>query len=130
MKKIWHPFKLWEEYHFGMWRKRTLEEEAELLRKAIAFTGDHVLYGSFMQRVAQEWRFSCEHNLTDSSLNRRAWIGHAAASLAINAPEHITRQAWWYLSDRQRDLANAEADTAIALWEAQWDDSVRALTSS
>ena len=121
--KIWHPYWKWEEYHAGMWKKLDGEREEELCRMAIGFTGDAVLYGTYMMQVVKQWKFSCEHHLTDNSLNRRAWIGHAAVCLAIGAPEHITRRAWWYLSDRQQLLANEQADRAISLWEKSWAES-------
>ena len=31
-----------------------------------------------MMRVISEWKYSCEHNLTNESLNRIAYIGQAA----------------------------------------------------
>ncbi len=100
-----------------MWRKITPAEEKDFLEKAIAFTGNHVLYGSWMIRVIDKWPVSCEHNLTDFSQNRRAWIGHAAVCLAMKCPEYITRSAWGHLDKKQQDLANEQADVAIALWE-------------
>ena len=86
---------------------------------AVEFTGNARLYGEWMQRVAREWKNSCENALTDGSLNHRAWIGHAACAFAIGVPEDITRKAWGMLSDRQRKEANAQADTAIQDW---WSD--------
>jgi hypothetical protein len=100
-----------------MWRKVSANEEPEYLKKAIAFTGNHKLYGSYMMKVIQSWPISCEQNLTDLSINRRAWVGHAACCLAINCPEYITRQAWAFLNKEQQDLANNEADRAIEKWE-------------
>ena len=116
MKRIWHPYTEWEDYKNGMW-DTTAANKPHLLRKAIAFTGDHKLYGSFMMRVIIEWPISCEHNLTDLNQNRKAWIGHAATSLAIQCPEDITRQAWGYLTKQQQDDANLQAQIAIRLWE-------------
>lgn len=101
-----------------MWRKATRIEEEEILPKAIDFTGNAALYGSFMVRVTRQWPFSCEHNLTDVAMNRRAWLGHAACCMAIGCPEYITRRAWWMLTQAQRDAADAEADKAIRSWEA------------
>jgi len=92
-----------------------------LLKQAIEFTGNPPLYGSFMMRVIKEWPISCEHNLTCKGMNRQAWIGHAAACIAIGCPEHITREAWAYLTQEQQDLANAEADKAIAQWELEYN---------
>lgn len=100
-----------------MWGKT---DDKDMLSKAIQFTGDHQLYGSFMQRVVREWPFSCEHNLSDTAQNRRAWVGHAAVALALGCPEDITRQAWHHLTQEQQDLANAEADKAINYWEENY----------
>lgn len=88
-----------------------------MLAKAIEFTGDHKLYGSYMQRVVKEWPVSCENALTDYNMNRKAWIGHAACALALNCPEHITRKAWKELTNEQQYLANEEASRAIRAWE-------------
>jgi hypothetical protein len=117
IKQIYHNYTLWEDYLNGMWRKVSKIEECEYLKRAIEFTGNHELYGHYMIEVVNNWRYSCEHNLTDKSINRRAWIGHAACCLAFNCPEYITRMAWHNLTVEQQDMANAQADSAIKLWE-------------
>ena len=117
MKRIYHPYKLWEDWQAGMWRTVTQEEEIAILPKAVEFTGNAELYGSFMLKVVDSWPFACEHNLSELSMNRRAWIGHAAACLAFGCPEYITRRAWWMLSQQQRDEADEKATIAIRLWE-------------
>jgi hypothetical protein len=119
VKKKWHHYKKWEEYHAGMWRKVTKSEREEYLEKAIDFTGNAELYGEYMIEVVLNWEYSCEQNLTDMSLNRKAWIGHAACCMAIRCPEYITRSAWWHLTKDQRDRANLNASIAIELWEEQ-----------
>lgn len=93
------------------------ENPESQLKTAIEFTGDHEKYGQAMSRVIHEWKYSCEQNLTDLGMNRRAWIGHAAVCLELGIPEHITRKAWSYLSFEQQRLANAQADRNIYLWE-------------
>lgn len=117
MIKVWHPYTAWECFTHGMWDICGGVERRRLLKRAIAFTGDADLYGSWMMRVIHEWPTSCEHHLTDTGSNRRAYIGHAAACMAIQCPEDITRKAWGYLSDRQQDEANHKADLAIEAWE-------------
>lgn len=81
------------------------------------FTGNADLYGNWMKEVAREWHYSCEHNLSDRSQNRRAWIGHAACAMAFRCPEDIVRQAWGHLSEKQQIDANNQADIAIQEWE-------------
>ena len=116
MKRIWHDYRRWEDYKAGMWRKPNINEATKLLPVAIEFTGDHIKYGAAMMKVIDNWRYACEHNLTDSSLNKRAWIGHAACCIELNLPEIVVRAAWKHLTDNQRFLANNEADKAINEW--------------
>jgi hypothetical protein len=114
--EIWHPYTSWEEMQFNMWGN--VKDRAQWLQKAIDFTGNHELYGSWMLRVIDAWPTSCEQNLTKLDTNRKAWIGHAAVALAIQCPEDIVRQAWGFLSDEQQKLANQKAQEAINKWEA------------
>lgn len=120
-ERVYHPIKKWEEITHNMWGE--VKNKKKILQRAIEFTGNHTLYGSYMFKVIKEWPISCENALTDYRLNRRAWIGHAACALAIKCPEDITREAWSKLSDEQRLLANKEADRAIAEWEHSYAQS-------
>jgi hypothetical protein len=116
MKRIYHNYLKWEDYLNGMWRKVLPEEEEEMLHVAIEFTGDHSRYGSAMRRVIKEWPFTCEHNITDNSINKKAFIGHCAVCIELGIPEYITRQAWGFLNQEQQDLANLEAENTIKEW--------------
>jgi hypothetical protein len=115
MKRVWVPIDQWEEIHHNMWGE--VKDRAAYLHRAIVFTGNHRLYGHYMKRVVSEWRGSCLNALTDANINRRAWIGHAAAALALRCPEDITRQAWSHLTHEQQTQANRQADRAIEFWE-------------
>lgn len=117
MKRIYHPYHKWEEFHLGMWRKESKTYESENLPLIIEFTGNHIEYGKAMIRVINEWKFSCENTLTNESINRKAWIGHAACCIQYGWPEYLVRVAWGKLTERQQLLANNEAEKAIKLWE-------------
>ena len=117
MERIYHPFNLWEDYQFGMWRKVPLFMEVHFLKAAIDFTGDAGLYGEYMIRAINEWPNGCEHNLSCKGMNRQAYIGHAATCIALGCPEYITRLAWHQLTQNQQDEANGKADIAIKIWE-------------
>lgn len=121
-KRVYHPYWDWEEIDYNMWG--TVSNRAAALSKAILFTGDHKKYGRFMMRVVNEWKISCENALTDYSLNRKAWVGHAACALANAIPEDITRLAWGKLTDEQRLLANKEAERAIQHWEYHYAENL------
>lgn len=115
LPRVWHPVDKWEEIKYNMWG--AVDDRATYLQNAIEFTSDWDTYGDYMDLVIQEWPVSCENALTDYSLNRKAWIGHAACALYMMCPEDITRKAWGYLSDEQRKMANRRAATAIRCWE-------------
>jgi len=105
-----------------MWRRA--ENREEMLREAIEFTGDAKRYGDAMRRVTREWRYSCEHNLSNLSQNRKAWIGHAACALEKGFCEDVVREAWSYLSYEQQRAANQAAQNAIEEWESWQSDQL------
>lgn len=113
--RVYHPFDKWEEVKFNMWGN--VKDKKEYLARAIDFTANHAEYGFYMNRVVNEWPVSCENALTDYSINRKAWVGHAACALAFQCPEDIIRLAWSHLTDEQQLLANREAERAIQSWE-------------
>jgi len=115
IKRIYHPYDVWEETYSNMWGN--VKNKEAYLQVAIEFTGNAKLYGEHMKRVQREWKKSCEHNLSNTTQNRKAWIGHAACALAFGCPENIVREAWAHLSEQQQFDANEVADIAIAQWE-------------
>ena len=121
-ERVYKPYWEWEEIDANMWG--TVSNRKQATETSIQFTGNHKLYGRFMLRVINKWRNSCENALTDYSLNRKAWVGHAACALAHGIPEDITRLAWGKLTDEQRLLANKEAERAIQIWELNYAKSL------
>lgn len=118
MNRIYHNYTLWEDYLNGMWNKVNKVDEQILLQKAILFTSDHIQYGNAMMDVVKLWKFTMEHNLTDNSINHKAFVGHCAVSYKLNIPEYITRMAWGNLTERQQYLANKQAEKAIKYWKS------------
>ena len=117
LKHIHVPYWKWECYKSGMWAKVDKKTEARMLQMAIDFTGDHVSYGKAMVEVSDKWKYSMINFLTNKSVNRKAHIGHCAVFYKLQIPEYITRKAWKQLTEKQRILANLEADKAIKRWE-------------
>ena len=73
-----------------------------------------------MMKAVNDWPISCEVNLTASSINQRAWLGHAGCCIAAGSPEDCTRLGWHMLTEEEQDKANAAADRAIEEWARRY----------
>lgn len=116
VKQVYIPYWEWEDFKCGMWRNLDKLEEEVFLRKAIEFTGNHILYGKAMIDVSLAWPRTMLNSLTNHNINRRAFLGHCACQYAKNIPEYITRMAWKELNDKQRFLADKVAQKTIDNW--------------
>ena len=124
MKQQYYSYLDWEDWKAGMYSNVPKSQEQDSIKKAIEFTGNAKLYGSWMLKVIEKWPIACAQNLTNPSINQQAWVGHAACCMAIKCPEHITRMAWAYLTQQQQDDANDQADIAIEKWKKQYFNQV------
>jgi hypothetical protein len=76
---------------------------------------------SAMSSMLSAWPVAAAVNLTNTGLNRRAWVGQAACCFQVGSTAAETKRAWWQLSESQRTAANACADEVIALWHTERD---------
>jgi hypothetical protein len=129
VKQQYTPYWQWEDYINGMWRKLPTSEEHEMLKLAIEFTGNYILYGNAMKEVSIAWPNTMLNTLTNVSVNRRAFLGHCACQFKINCPEYITRIAWYKLTDLQRWLADNVAQKTINKWVAEYERKDREVYS-
>lgn len=113
MLRVYVPYWEWEDWINGMWAKGNEDH----LQQAIEFTGDHVRYGLAMGEVIQAWPRTMLNSLTSTGINRRAFLGHCAVCFKLGIAESITRQAWGFLTDKQRHDADAQAQKHIIEYE-------------
>ncbi len=122
IKQVWTPYHLWEDFQNGMWRKVAPDEHQILLPLAVDFTGNTTLYGQAMREVVLAWPFAMLNALTNSSLNKRAFLGHCACCYKIQMPESVTRAAWWLLTEDQRFKADEQAQQTIDSWQIAYSN--------
>jgi hypothetical protein len=120
IKRVFHHWEKCEEYKTNMWRQVPACEREGYMLRARALMIDAENFKDAMLRAVSEWPVSCEANLTASSMNHQAWMGHAGCAITINSPEDVTRLAWRTLNKEQQDKANAAADHAIATWKQKY----------
>jgi hypothetical protein len=70
MERIYHPYWLWEDYKAGFYENISGEEKKQMILKVVEMFNSKSLTKEFMNRVVTEWKYSCEHNLTNESLNK------------------------------------------------------------
>ncbi len=114
--RIFHTFDKWEAVPAGFFapgiKGRTKDEcEAEYG----AFLSDLTAFEEGIKKVFKEWPNSCEHNLTNSSMNRIAWIGQAAACAARGLPSTF-RGGFAQLPEAKQAEANALALKYLNIW--------------
>lgn len=113
MTRVYIPYWEWEDWLNGMW---AIGDESKL-QDAIEFTSDHILYGNAMMEVISAWPRTMLNSLTNTSINRRAFLGHCAVCYKLGIQESITREAWKFLTDQQRVAADDEATKHIKEYE-------------
>ena len=114
--RIFHTFDKWEAVPAGFFApgiKGRSKEECEA--EYGAFLADLKEFEAGILKVFKEWPNSCEHNLTNSSMNRIAWIGQAAACVARGLPSTY-RGGFAALSETKQSAANELALKHLNIW--------------
>jgi ParB-like nuclease domain len=114
--RIFHTFDKWEAVPAGFFLpglKNRDREECE--QEYGVFLSDLRAFEEGIQKVFKEWPNSCEHNLTNSSMNRIAWLGQAAACAARGLPSTY-RAGFSSLPEDKQTAANELALRCLNLW--------------
>lgn len=114
--RIFHTYDKWECYKAGFYNNKkegmtNQQCEDEYIR---ILTNDQ-LFSSILEKVIIEWKHSCEHYLTNRSMNRIAWLGQAAVCYESGVPS-IYCTAWNKLTEEQQENANKIALIYLNKW--------------
>lgn len=115
LTRIYHPYHLWEDYKFGFYggisypKDNTLQLYADLLKDLNKFEGA-------LKVIISEWKHSCEHNLSNESMNRIAYLGQASCALIYNVPSSISMGGYNKLTQDEQKAADAMAKKYLDLW--------------
>lgn len=115
--RIYHPYYLWEDFKHGFYDNSSGEVKQKHIDKVLEMFNDKHLTTTYMNKVIDTWVYSCEHNLTNNSMNRIAYIGQAACCLYAQIPSTITMEAWSLLDDNIKEQANIIANEVLSKWE-------------
>lgn len=79
------------------------------------FLNNSELFEETLKRVVSEWKHSCEHYLTNRSMNRIAWLGQAAMCLHTGVPSRYC-SGFGLLTEDQKEKANRIALKYLNIW--------------
>ena len=117
MKRIFHPYWLWEDYKAGFYDNVSGEKKKEYIKKVLEMFNDKKLTKENMLFVVENWKYSCEHNLTNDSLNKIAYIGQSACSVYAGVPCTVTMECWSMLTEEVKERSNKIALEVIEIWK-------------
>jgi hypothetical protein len=114
--RVYHTWEKWECFTAGFYAERcenmTTEEGEEKYRE---FLANLELFRSALESVTTEWRYSCEHYLTNERMNRIAWLGQASVAYALRIPS-LCRGGYHRLNEQEKQAADALALEYLNKW--------------
>lgn len=117
--RIFHTYDKWECYPSGFYETKlngkTNEECEKLFTDLIT---DNKRFRESLEGVIKNWKNSCEHYLTNNSMNRIAWLGQAAVCYSTGVPSKYSN-AWFKIDKHKRDEANETALEYLNKWLTQ-----------
>jgi len=116
MERIFHPYWKWEDYKAGFYDNCSGQLKDDLIQKGIEMFNSKVLTKQNMFYVVDNWKFSCEHNLTNPAMNKIAYIGQSACCVYAGIPSTLTMEIWNMLDSKIQEQANEIAKEAIERW--------------
>jgi ParB-like chromosome segregation protein Spo0J len=116
-ERIFHEWEDWECFPSGFYSdkppKSMTAEECEILYKD--FLSDIPRFESALKKVIEQWKNSCEHYLTNSKMNRIAWLGQASLCIDSGIPSRFCGGYNLLSSEQQKD-ADLKALEYLNIW--------------
>ena len=117
IKRIYHRWEKWECYPAGFFEENPPKglTADDCQKKYAEFLSDLPRFRKAAYKVIDTWINSCEHNLTNPSMNRIAWIGQSAMCIETGIPAKY-RGGYNLLSEKQQKDADLVALEVINYW--------------
>jgi hypothetical protein len=118
MQRIYHRYELHEDWRAGFYWNESGLNKQELKQKCKEFFCDKKMVSKYMEAVIKQWPYSSQHNLSNESMNRVAWLGQAAVCLWCKCPSPITMETWREVPIECRNEADRIAEEIIKKYES------------
>lgn len=114
--RIFHTFDKWECHKAGFYASKKegfTKEQCE--QEYVNILTSSILFSNALNNVITKWVNSCEHYLTNKSMNRISWLGQASVCYATGVPSKYC-YAWSLLTETQQNEANLLALDYLNSW--------------
>jgi ParB-like chromosome segregation protein Spo0J len=116
-ERIFHEWQDWECFPAGFYgdkppKEMTVEQCEEAYRD---FLADIPRFEAALNRVISEWKNSCEHYLTNSKMNRIAWLGQSSMCIETGIPSRFCG-GYNLLNEEQKRAADMKAHEYLNKW--------------
>lgn len=115
-KRVFHTFDKWECHKAGFYNSSKpgmTKEQCE--REYCRFLKNDEEFREALANVITTWEKSCEHYLTNNSMNRIAWLGQASLCYAKGIPS-VFRSGFNLLTEDEQQRANETALEYLNIW--------------
>lgn len=114
--RFFHTFDKWECHKAGFYASGVEGMKAdECIEAYRAFLSDDARFSIALEKVISEWKYSCEHYLTNGAMNRIAWLGQAAMCYETGIPSKFCA-GFNFLTESEKERANQTALDALNRW--------------
>lgn len=114
--RIFHTYEKWECHKAGFYKSNVegkTTEECEI--EYADFLSNDIRFKEGLEGVINNWKHSCEHYLSNKSMNRIAWLGQAAMCYSTGIPSRYCG-GFNRLTDDQKEHANNIALEYLNFW--------------
>jgi len=116
--RVFHTYEKWECFRAGFYAtKKEGMTKAQCEQYYAEFLASPERFTKALQGVISEWKNSCEHYLTNASMNRIAWLGQASVCYESGIPSQFC-SGFNLLTEKQQDDANKLALVYLNKWLA------------
>ena len=121
--RIWHNHEVWEDAKAGMYENpKNKEQETQIV---VNYFRQPSKVKEGMLAVVNNWLKACEHNLTNPSMNKIAYLGQASVTYLFGISRDTTMYAWNFLDKKTQEVANNIAKEVLKYWEEKHLERIR-----
>jgi len=114
--RFFHTYDEWECFKAGFYETKFDGKTDDECKKMYAdFLSNEKIFRQSLEKVISEWKNSCEHYLTNSAMNRIAWLGQASMCYETKIPSKYS-SGFYLLSKKEQDNANRIALEYLNIW--------------